>query len=130
MARSQSDTDSNSDSSTQPTPKLEPGDFAADREESEVVVVVDIHDEQADEYKIPALAGRTVAEVPSNSAYPADDTVVEVVYVSTLNYKLRKVRDMTWDTAKIVGMYGGDNLSRYDVRSYSVPASRLREVDT
>jgi len=108
---------------------VEPGDIAADREESEVVLVLEVHDEQAKDFAIPALAGRTVAECKSNSGYPDDDRVVEIVYVSSLNYQLREQKDTDWTPEKVLGMYQGNNLPRYNLRSYSVPVSRLREID-
>jgi len=128
MARSQSDT---SDSSTDPTgAPVEPSEFAADREKEEIVLVLELYDKQAKDFEIPALAGRTVAECRTNSDYPDDDRVVEVVYVSSLNYRLREQKDMTWTRGQVLGMYEGDNLPRYNIQTYSVPVSRLREIDT
>jgi len=127
MARSNTD----ADSGTNPTdPTFEPGELAADREKTEVVLVLEVYDQKADEFTIPALAGRTVAECASNDGYPADDPVVEVVYVSSLNFRLSERRGIDWTPEKILGMHRGNNLSRYNLRSYSLPASRLREIDT
>jgi hypothetical protein len=126
MAQSNPADDSGTGSNGGP---VEPGDLAADREKSEVVLVLEVHDEQAKNFAIPALAGRTVAECKSNSGYPDDDRVVEIVYVSSLNYQVREQKDMDWTPKKVLGMYQGNNLTRYNLRSYSVPVSRLREID-
>lgn len=126
MAQSNPADDSGTGSNSGP---VEPGDLAADREKSEVVLVLEVHDEQAKNFTIPALAGRTVAECKSNSSYPDDDRVVEIVYVSSLNYQVREQKDMDWTPEKVLGMYQGNNLTRYNLRSYSVPVSRLREID-
>jgi len=131
MARSKAtDSSSTDNSATSTAPTVEAGEFAADREKEEVVIVLAVLDEQAEEVTIPALAGRTVADCRSNSNYPDDDPVVEVLYVSSINYRLSEQRDMTWTPGKILGMYQGNNLSGYNLRSYSLPLSRLREIDT
>ena len=55
------------------------GDLVRDRETGDLLVVVDVPDERADEYVIEAT-GRTVADHDTNEGYPTDDPVVEVVY--------------------------------------------------
>ena len=131
MARSQAtDNNSTEDNATSTGPAVEAGEFAADREKEEVVIVLTVLNEQADEVTIPALTGRAVADCRSNSKYPDDDLVAEVLYVSSINYRLDEQRDMTWTPAKILGMYQEGSLSGYNLRSYSLPLSRLREIDT
>lgn len=100
--------------------RLEPGDIVRDRETGEVdrgetsgeasgersepragdrLVVTRVTTDRADEYVIET-AGRTVADYETNEDYPADDLVVEVVYL-------------------------GAAARRDDPREYAFPYSRL-----
>lgn len=58
---------------------LEPGDRVVDRETGDSLVVAAVTNRRADETPIEA-ADCTVAEYPTNRAYPSDDLVVEAVY--------------------------------------------------
>lgn len=58
---------------------LAPGDLARDRETGDLVIVVGVTGERADEREVPG-AGVTVAGYETNDGYPADDPVVEAVY--------------------------------------------------
>ena len=82
--------------------RLDPGDVVLDRETGDRLVVAAVTDRRADEVPIPT-AGTTVADYPTNEGYPADDLVVEAVYL-------------------------GD-LGREDGRSYAFPLSRLQRAD-
>ena len=84
--------------------RLEPGDRVVDRESGDWLVVAEITDRRASEVWLPA-AGCTVAEYPTNKAYPDDDPVVEVVYVDDV---------------------AGDR----EPRGYAFPFSRLRRRST
>ncbi|MEF8841337.1 MAG: SWIM zinc finger family protein [Haloarculaceae archaeon] len=59
--------------------RLEPGDFATDRETGDLVVVARVTDARADEVTVDGT-DETVADYPTNEGYPRDDLVVEVVY--------------------------------------------------
>jgi len=59
--------------------RLEPGDFATDRETGDTVVVARVTGARADEVTV-GEGGGTVADYPTNEGYPGDDLVVEVVY--------------------------------------------------
>ena len=83
--------------------RLDAGDVAVDRESADSLVVRRVRPERADECVIPAT-GRTVAAHAGNEAYPADDLVVDVVYL-------------------------GDHLQNDDPREYAFPYSRLRRVE-
>jgi hypothetical protein len=61
------------------TCRLDPGDFATDRETGDTVVVARVTGARADEVTVGSR-GRTVADYPTNEGYPSDDLVVEVVY--------------------------------------------------
>ena len=79
---------------------LDPGERVVDRETGDALIVYRVTDRRADETWIEA-ADTTVADYPTNSAYPDDDLVVEVVYA-------------------------GDTERRDDPRRYAFPLSRLR----
>ena len=59
--------------------RLEPGDFATDRETGDIVVVARVTDARADEVAVGSQ-GTSVADYPTNEGYPSGDLVVEVVY--------------------------------------------------
>ena len=59
--------------------RLEPGDFATDRETGDTVVVARVTGARADEVTV-GEGGGTVADYPTNEGYPGEDLVVEVVY--------------------------------------------------
>ncbi len=83
--------------------RLEHGDVVRDREAGDRLVVVRVTPRRAREVVIEGV-GETVADYATNAAYPADDLVVEAVYL-------------------------GD-LARSDPpRRYSFPLSRLERVD-
>ena len=84
------------------------GDRVRDRETGEVVLVVDVSAERADEVAVP---GRdvTVADYETNAAYPASDPVVAAVYPS--------VRVET------------DGPRPESLRVYSFPLSRLERLE-
>jgi len=82
--------------------RLDPGDVAVDRETGDTLVVRGIRPEHADEHVIEAT-GKTVAAHDTNERYPADDLVVDVVYL-------------------------GDELRTREPRVYAFPYSRLRRV--
>jgi hypothetical protein len=111
-------------------PDLTPGEFAADREQTSVILVVDVADTTAENYELEDLDSQTVAEYPTNEGYAGDVPVVEIVYVSDLNYRLREERGIDWTPGQVVGLHAGRNLPRYEIQSYPVPASRLREINT
>ncbi|MFD1586711.1 SWIM zinc finger family protein [Halorientalis brevis] len=100
--------------------RLEPGDIVRDRETGEAdlgeasenasgersepragdrLVVTRVTPERADEYVVEAV-GQTIADFATNEGYPAEDLVVEVVYL-------------------------GDAARRDDPRTYAFPYSRL-----
>lgn len=82
--------------------RLDPGDVVLDRETGDRLVVEAVTDRRADEVTIRA-ADTTVAGYPTNEGYPADDLVVEAVYL-------------------------GD-VGREEPRTYAFPLSRLRRTD-
>jgi hypothetical protein len=86
-----------------PTCRLEPGDVVLDRESDDRLVVRRVTDRRADEVTIPGT-DTTVAAYHTNEDYPADDLVVEAVYLSSLD--------------------GDDEPHRY-----RFPLSRLRPAD-
>lgn len=83
--------------------RVEPGAVAVDRESADSLVVRRVRPDRAHESVIPAT-DRTVADHPGNEAYPADDLVVDAVYL-------------------------GDHLRREDPREYTFPYSRLRKAE-
>ncbi len=83
--------------------RLDDGDVAVDRETADTLVVRRVRPDRADEYVVEAT-GQTVAAHDTNEAYPADDLVVDAVYL-------------------------GDQLRNDDRRVYAFPYSRLRQVD-
>jgi hypothetical protein len=83
--------------------RLDDGDVAVDRETGDTLVVRRVRPDRADEYVIEAT-GRTVAAHDTNDRYPADDLVVDVVYL-------------------------GDELRNREPRVYAFPYSRLRQVE-
>ena len=83
--------------------RLDSGDVAVDRETGDTLVVRRVRSEHADEYVIEAT-GKTVAAHDTNERYPADDLVVDVVYL-------------------------GDELRNREPRVYAFPYSRLRRVE-
>lgn len=86
--------------------RLEPGDIVRDRERDDRLVVARVTPDRADEVTI-AAADCTVAEYEANEGYPADDLVVEAVYLGDLGR--------------------GDDPR--EARRYSFPHSRLERVD-
>jgi hypothetical protein len=88
--------------------RLAVGDRAFDRETEEVVLVVAVSAERADEVAIP---GRdvSVADYETNAAYPASDPVVAAVYPSV--------------GVERAGPRPGE------LRVYSFPVSRLERLD-
>lgn len=86
-----------------PTCRLEPGDVVVDREGDDRLVVVRVTDDRADEVTVPET-DTTVTAYPTNEDYPADDFVVEAVYLASLGR--------------------GDEPQRY-----RFPLSRLRPAD-
>ena len=85
---------------------LEPGVVVRDRERDDRLVVVHVTPDRADEVTI-AVADCTVAEYEANEGYPADDLVVEAVYLGDL----------------------GRTDDPSETRRYSFPRSRLERVD-
>lgn len=83
--------------------RLEPGDVVVDRNADDRLLVKRVLPDRADEYVIPETT-TSVADHPTNEGYPADDIVVEVVYLA-------------------------DALRRSDPKRYAFPHSRLRRVD-
>lgn len=83
--------------------RVEPGDVVVDRETADTLVVERVRSARADEYVIEAT-GRTVAAHPTNDGYPADDVVVDAVYL-------------------------GDSLRADDPRVYAFPYSRLSRTE-
>jgi hypothetical protein len=63
-----------------PACAFEPGDVVRDRETGDRLVVRRVRAERADEVSVPGT-GTTVADYPTNAGYPADDPVVEAVYL-------------------------------------------------
>jgi hypothetical protein len=63
-----------------PACAFEPGDVVRDRETGDRLVVERVRAERADEVTVPDSGG-TVAGYPTNGGYPADDPVVEAVYL-------------------------------------------------
>ncbi|WP_136688806.1 SWIM zinc finger family protein [Halorhabdus amylolytica] len=86
--------------------RLEPGDRVVDRETGDWLHVVDVQSDTAEGVWLPD-ADCTVAEYPTNRAYPGDDPVVEAVYV-------------------------GDVARETQPKRYAFPLSRLerRQVET
>ena len=66
-----------------PACDLERGEVVLDRETGDRLVVVRVTPDRADEVTIPET-GRTVADHATNDGYPADDLVVEAVYLGAL----------------------------------------------
>jgi len=60
--------------------RLEPGDVVRDAETGDRLVVTRVTSDRADEYLIESV-GTTVAAYEANETYPADDLVVETVYL-------------------------------------------------
>ncbi|WP_246984693.1 SWIM zinc finger family protein [Halorientalis marina] len=83
--------------------RLDPGDVVTDRETGDTLVVRRVRSDRADEYVIEAT-GKTVAAHETNERYPANDLVVDVVYL-------------------------GDELRNREPRVYAFPYSRLRRVE-
>jgi hypothetical protein len=81
---------------------LDPGEIVLDRETGDRLVAVHVTANRADEVTI-AETDTTVATHPTNEGYPADDLVVDTVYVTDLH--------------------------REEPRRYSFPRSRLRRTD-
>ncbi|QLH76265.1 SWIM zinc finger family protein [Halosimplex rubrum] len=86
-----------------PACRLEPGDVVSDRETDDRLVVARVTPERAYDAVIEGV-GETVADYATNEGYPADDPVVEAVYL-------------------------GDLARRESPRRYSFPLSRLERVD-
>lgn len=83
--------------------RVEPGDVVRDRETDDRLVVARVTPERAYDVVIEGV-GETVADYATNEGYPADDPVVEAVYL-------------------------GDLARREHPRRYSFPLSRLERVD-
>ncbi len=83
--------------------RLDDGDVVVDRESADTLVVRRLTPDRADEYVIEAT-GTTVAEHPTNDRYPAEDPVVEAVYL-------------------------GEQLRTDEPRVYAFPYSRLRKAE-
>jgi hypothetical protein len=66
-----------------PTCRLEPGDVVVDHESDDRLVVVRVTGDRAEAVTIPGME-TTVAGYSTNEDYPADDLVVEAVYLSAL----------------------------------------------
>jgi len=63
-----------------PACERDPGDVVRDRETGDRLVVHRVQAERADAVTVPGT-GTTVADYPTNAEYPADDPVVEAVYL-------------------------------------------------
>jgi hypothetical protein len=63
--------------------RLDPGDVVTDRETGDRLVVTEMTADRADETRIKSTDS-TVADYPTNEGYPADDVVVEVVYLAAV----------------------------------------------
>ena len=68
--------------------RLDPGDRVLDREAGDWLYVVAVRSDRADAVWLPD-ADCTVAEYPTNRGYPADDPVVEAVYVDDVTPESR-----------------------------------------
>ena len=99
-----------------------PGAFVRDTDQKEVMVLLAHADEQAGDYEIPELAGKTVAEV---NDCPDDDHVVEAAYTSALNYRLDE-----WTPEGVVEMHADGYLEDALVAVYSFPESRIEASAT
>lgn len=66
------------------TCRVEPGDVVFDRESGDRLVVVTVTNQRADDVEIPD-AGTTVADYPTNQAYPDDDSVAEAIYAADVS---------------------------------------------
>lgn len=83
--------------------RLEDGEVVVDRETADSLLVRRVRPERAHEAVI-GETGTTVAAHPTNRSYPADDLVVDAVYL-------------------------GDSVRNDDPKEYAFPYSRLRQVD-
>jgi hypothetical protein len=98
-----------------PTCRLEPGDVVLDRERDDRLVVVRVTDDRADEVTVPET-DTTVAAYPTNEDYPADDLVVEAVYLSSLDrddepvrYRFPRSRLRPADDAAVLAVQSSDS---------------------
>ena len=96
--------------------ELVEGETALDREQQEkAVLVVEVRDERAEELTIPGT-GETVASY--NPKYPADDRVIEVRFVETLDAYLSE-----WTATDVLDASTDGTLDAGS--SYFYPESRL-----
>lgn len=100
---------------------IEIGECRRDRERDEKeVVVVASHDVAASGFGVVAT-GRTVAE--HNPEYPADDRVIEAVYVDSVTTEIGSAQQ---DSAEaLTDLARKDELDEAGVRAYAFPESRL-----
>lgn len=89
-----------------PNCDLEPGDAVVDRETGDLLVVIQVTNDRADEIEIPDRDS-TVADYPTNHNYPGSDPVVELIYPLPRGITPASVKPS-------------------HVRRYSFPRSRLR----
>jgi len=121
MARSDTDTKTNPSHNHD----HDPGTFARLTTESEVVCIVDTPEEQAGDYQIDKLDGRTVADANAdNSRVSPEDDVVEVVFPSSVNHYAKSLTSLEgWTPSSLAGMRAGGRLSDTPVTVYAYPAS-------
>lgn len=101
---------------------FEQGQFVRDRKKESVCVVVAIHETPANEFAIPALAGKSVASC--NPDKWSDDPVVQIVYVESANYRLAE-----WTPRGLVEAFEKDQFNSVPgLRAYSMPAGRLEVI--
>jgi hypothetical protein len=82
-------------------------------------IVVETRNIPADQYEIPALDGKTVAQC--NPRKWKNDPVIEVVYVSSADYRLDD-----WSPTWLVETYQNGHLESIGgLRVYHLPAGRL-----
>ena len=104
---------------------IDVGDRRLDREREKEVIVVAIHDVDAEEYGV-ITTGKTVAE--HNPQYPGEDRTIEAVYASSLPewFKADPKRDLNQLAEENEGIA---RLHGIDTGTYAFPESRLAPVE-
>lgn len=88
-----------------PDHDLQPGDAVVDRETGDLLVVVNVTDQRADQVRV-GEDGPTVADYPTNREYDPRDPVVEVLYPLPASVRRKGIKP-------------------HHLRRYSFPLSRL-----